>query len=265
MVADPSVVMPVGDAVIVVVATEGAPIATATVTLFWSAAPSSVPEIVAVPITVDVSVAVYLPFPAYTGLVSTPRLVARTTLPLGLVSGFAFASRNCRVIVALPSVVMSAADVASVLLPATAAPGTTVTVSGLGREPVESVMVTDFEPTTVELNATAATPLASVLALDGKELPVPVALKVTLALGTTFPNASRTVTLMLLVPAPALIDVGVAEAVLADVEGAAGVTATPTVVVAGTPLSRAVIVLVPTIVPVIEPVATPFASVAIAG
>src|SRR5437764_7472126 len=72
-----------------------------------------------------------------------------------------------------------------------------------------------FAPLLVELNVAVITPVGSVVPVAGVSvLPVPpVAVRTTLAPPITLPPASRAVTVIVLVPDPAVIDAGAASTV----------------------------------------------------
>src|SRR5256885_14855619 len=94
-----------------------------------------------------------------------------------------------------------------------------------------------FAPALVELNVAVRTPVVgSVVPVAGVSVfPVPpVAVRLTLAPPIGLPFASRAVTVIVLVPAPAGIDAGAAAAVEGAAATAAAATATAAVWVAAT-------------------------------
>ena len=131
---------------------------------------------------------------------------------------------------------------------AVAVAGVTVTVAVwvIAVPPIVAEIV--FEPATVELNVAVRTPLALVVPEAGvSTLPVPVAASATEAPASRLPLASRAVTVMVTVFAPALATTVPAEADTVDWEAEAppAFTVTAAVWVIVTPLIVAEIVLGP--------------------
>jgi hypothetical protein len=119
-----------------------------------------------------------------------------------------------------------------------------------------------LEPVTVEVNEPVATPLALVGAAGWVSVfPDPLAARVTVAPLTGLPNASFAVTVIVDVPLPARMDVGLALTVDWPADGGPAVTVTVAVWVIETPLMVAETVFVPAAVDDSVPVATPLAPV----
>ena len=118
-----------------------------------------------------------------------------------------------------------------------------------------------FDSATVELNVPVVTPLLFVGAGCAMVFPLPVAERTTVAPLIAWPLESFTVTVMVDVPLPAVIEVGEAFTVDREAETTADVTVTLTVWVRAVPLAVAETVFVPVTVELRIPVATPPASV----
>ncbi len=142
----------------------------------------------------------------------------------------------------------------------------TVTVAVCVIATLLTVAETVFDPATVELSVPVATPLAFVTE-DGcvSVLPLPVAVRATVAPLTGLPLASFAVTVMVEVPLPAVMDVGDAVTVDWLAETVPPVTVTVAVCVMATPFTVAEIVEVSAVVDEKEPLATPLALVVEVG
>jgi hypothetical protein len=125
-----------------------------------------------------------------------------------------------------------------------------------------AVAETVLDPVTVEVNEPVATPLALVGAAGWASVfPDPLAARATVAPLTGLPNASFAVTVIVDVPLPARMDVGLALTVDCAADGGPAVTVTVAVWVIETPLMVAETVFVPAAVDDSVPVATPLAPV----
>src|SRR5213592_3053809 len=118
-----------------------------------------------------------------------------------------------------------------------------------------------LDSATVELKVPVLTPLLFVGAGCVMVLPLPVAERTTVAPLIVWPLVSFTVTVMVDVPLPAVIEVGEAFTVDREAETTADVTVTLTVWLSAVPLAVAETVFVPVTVELSVPVATPAASV----
>ena len=118
-----------------------------------------------------------------------------------------------------------------------------------------------FDPATVELNIPVAMPLLFVGAGCVNVFPLPVAESTTVAPAIARPLLSFTVTVIVELPLPAVIDVGDALTVDFEADTTAEVTVTVAVWVMAVPLAVAETVFDPAAVELSAPVATPLALV----
>jgi len=161
------------------------------------------------------------------------------------------------IVVALPTA-MDVGEAVSVDCEADTDPGFTVTDAVCVMAVPLAVAETVFDPATVELNVPVATPLASVVPLGWVSVfPLPVADSTTVAPLIGLPLASFTVTVIVALPLPAVIDAGAAATVDCAADTGAEVTVTAAVCVTAVPLTVAETVFDSTTVELSVPVATP--------
>ena len=268
LVATPAVML-VGAATTVESAADTVPDTTVTVAVGVTAVPPIVAEMTFAPITVDAMVPVTTPLALVTATgwvtVLPPPVAERTTAKPEI--GLLFASRAVTeiVLVAVPATIDGGAATTSDCAAETV-PTVTVTAAVGVRAVRFAVAEIVFAAATVDEIVPVATPLAFVtLAGCVRVLPVPVALSTTLAAGITLLNASRTVTVIVLVAAPATMLAGAAVIVESVAETAAGMTVTTAVCVTGVTPMVAESVFACATVDAIVPVATPLAFVTAAG
>jgi len=239
------------------------PAVTVTVAVCVIATALIVAETVFPSATVELNVPVATPLafvnPGCVTVLPEPEAASTTVAPW---IGLPLASFAVTVIVegSVPAV-MEVGAATTVDWPALTPPAVTVTVAVWVIATALIVAETAFPSATVELNVPVATPLAFVTPGCVTVLPEPEAASTTVAPGTGFPWASRAVTVMVDVPAPAVIEVGAATTVDWTASTAPAVTVTVAVWVIATALIVAETVLLSATVELTVPVATPFAFV----
>ena len=255
-------------AVIVEVLAETGPGTTVTTAVCVTAVPLMVAETVLAAATVEASVPVATPPPsvAPAGCVSVfPVPVAARTTVAPLIR-LLNASRAVTVIVLVgPPAAIDAGATATVDCAAETAAGTTVTVvvGVMSTPPI--VAETVFVSATVDAIVPVVTPLPFVAAGCTNVFPPPVEESTTAAPLIRLLKASRAVTVIVLVGAPAVMDVGEALIVEFAAEGAAGFTVTLGVVLSTVPPTVTVTVFACATVDVNDPVITPDAFVVPTG
>src|SRR6266513_1961520 len=252
-------------------------LATETAAVCVMAVPLIVAETVFVPATVELKVPVATPVasvgPAGCATVFPLPVAASTAVapPIGL----PLASLAVTVMVDVPlPVAIDGGAAVTVDCAADTGPGVTVTVAVCVTAVPSAVAETVLVPAPVELRVPVATPVASVVPLGCvRVLPLPVVASTTVAPLIALPPASFTVTVMVVLPFPAVIEVGAAATVDCEADtGAAvtvdcaadtgpGATVTVAVCVIAVPPALAETVLVPAPVELRVPVASPAASV----
>ena len=181
--------------------------------------------------------------------------------------GLLLASRTVTVIVLVAAPAMIDAGAASTIdCAAEIGLGTTVTVAVCVTASPPIVAVTVFVCATVEAIVPVATPLAFVTPTGCTSvLPVPVALRITVAPTIGFPLPSRAVTVIVLVALPAAMLTGETATVESPADGESGITVTVAVCVMATPPAVAETVFASATVEASVPVATPLALVTATG
>ena len=171
------------------------------------------------------------------------------------------------VIVALPLPTMSeVGEAATADCAAETGPGSTVTDAVCVMGTPSAVADTAFVPALVELNVPSATPSAWVDPCGCVNVfPAPVAASTTVAPLIGLPLPSRTVTVIVELPLPAMNEVGEAATVDNAAEGDPTETVTLAVCVIAVPSIVADTVLVSATVELKLPVATPLALVGLLG
>src|SRR5918996_1215531 len=246
------------------------PALTVTVAVWEIAVPLIVAETTLAPATVELSAPVAAPFapvgPAGWVRVLPVPVAARTTVaPL---TGLPNSSRAVTVMMLVPEPVLAPivpGAAVTVLRAALTGPTPTVTVAVWGIAVPLIVAETTLAPTVVELSVPVAAPFASVTGGWVRVLPVPVAARTTVAPLTALPNSSRAVTVMVLVPALAMMVPGAAVKVGWAALTDSALTVTVAVCVIAVPLVVAEMTLAPATVELSVPVAVPLVSVRPAG
>jgi len=233
----------------------------------------SVPSIVADRVFASATVELKLP-------VATPLALV---VPLGCVSVFPLpvaASTTVAPLIGLPLASLAVTVIVALPLPAVSDVGEAATLdcaieTGPGLTETDAVWVmatpfavadTVFAPAPVELNAPVATPSASVGPAGCVNVfPLPVAASTTAAPLIGFPLASRTVTVIVALPLPAVSEVGEAATVDNTAEGGPIVTFTVAVCVTAVPLIVADTDFASGTIELRVPVATPPALVVALG
>src|SRR5439155_250273 len=172
-------------------------------------------------------------------------------LTLAPPTGFPLASRAVTVIVEEPPAGIDAGAAATVEVVADTAPAVNISRAAWGNASVLIVAEVVFPPGVVELNVAVRRPVVgSVVPVAGvRVFPVPPdAVRLTLAPPIGLPAASRAVTVIVLVPDPAVIDAGAAATVEVVADTAPAVTVTLAVWVIATVLIVAEIVFPPVVV-----------------
>ena len=257
----------VGEPLISDCAAEMAPGVTVTSALSATAALFTMPEMVAVPVEVTVSVAPYVPFALLLTEPMVPSVELSVTASVPPPSGLLNASRKDTAIATLPtSAEIVATSVVIRLVALAAAAGATVTAACCVMLVPSTIVEIDFSSARVELKVATATPELFVTASTlVKLLSLPVALNVTEAPTTRLLFASRAVTVTRVVPLPAMMFAVPTATVDVVAETLAGVTVSDCVCVMATVAAVALTVLVPATVEEIAPVAAPLALVVAAG
>jgi len=222
-----------GAAVTVDCAADTGPGVTVTVAVCVTAIPSIVAEMVFAPAAVERRVPVATPVAS----VGPPGCVRVFPVPVAASTtgappiGLPLASLAVTVIVdvALPAAIDGGAAV-TVDCAADTGPGATVTVAVCVIAVPLAVAETVLVPAPVELRVPVATPVASVVPLGCvRVLPLPVVASTTVAPLIGLPPASFTVTVMVVLPFPAVIEVGAAATVDCEADTGAAVTVTAAV------------------------------------
>jgi len=242
---------------------------TVTIAVCVTAVPSTVAETVFVSATVELNVPVATPLALVgpVGWVSVlPLPVAASTTVAPLIA-LPLASFAVTVIVALPLPTMSeVGEAATADCAAETGPGSTVTGAVCVMGTPSAVADTAFVPALVELNVPSATPSAWVDPCGCVNVfPAPVAASTTVAPLIGLPLPSRTVTVIVELPLPAMNEVGEAATVDNAAEGDPTETVTLAVCVIAVPSIVADTVLVSATVELKLPVATPLALVGLLG
>jgi len=242
---------------------------TVTIAVCVTAVPSTVAETVFVSATVELNVPVATPLALVgpVGWVSVlPLPVAASTTVAPLIA-LPLASFAVTVIVALPLPTMSeVGEAATADCAAETGPGSTVTDAVCVMGTPSAVADTAFVPALVELNVPSATPSAWVDPCGCVNVfPAPVAASTTVAPLIGLPLPSRTVTVIVELPLPAMNEVGEAATVDNAAEGDPTETVTLAVCVIAVPSIVADTVLVSATVELKLPVATPLALVGLLG
>jgi len=244
---------------------ETGPTVTTTVAVCVMAVPVIVAETVFVSGTIELSVPVATPLAlvvplGWVSVLPLPVAASATVAPL---IGLPLASFAVTEIVDVPVPTgIELGEATTVDCEAETGPALTVTDAVCVIAVPFAVAETVFVPAPVELSVPVATPLAFVVPLGWvRVLLLPVAASTTVAPLIGLPPASFTVTVIVALPLPAVIEVGEAATVESEAETAPAVTVTAAVWVIAVPLAVAETVLVSSTVELRVPVATPLALV----
>src|SRR6266545_2110513 len=260
----PTAMVP-GEALTVDWEADTGPAVTVTAAVCVIAVPLAVAETVLIPATVELSVPVATPlaFVVPLGWVSVLPLPVAASATVAPLIGLPLASFAVTEIVDVPVPTgIELGEATTVDCEAETGPGLTVTDAVCVIAVPFAVAETVFVPAPVELSVPVATPLAFVVPLGWvRVLLLPVAASTTVAPLIGLPPASFTVTVIVALPLPAVIEVGEAATVESEAETAPAVTVTAAVWVIAVPLAVAETVLVSSTVELRVPVATPLALV----
>src|SRR6266508_3566605 len=228
-------VIELGDAATVDRAAETGPGFTVTAAVWVMAVPFAVAETVFTPATVELSVPAATPLAlvgplGWVRVLPLPVAASTTVAPL---IGFPLASLTVTVMVEFPLPAVSEVGEALTLdsegETPDPEPGVTVTVAVWFIKVPFAVAEMTFDSATVELKVPVVTPLDSLGPGCVKVFPLPVAERTTVAPWTGCPLSSFTVTVIVEVPVPAVIDVGEAFTVDREAETDTDLTVTLTV------------------------------------
>jgi len=259
----------VGEAATVDNAAEGDPTVTVTLAVCVTSVPSIVADTVFVSGTIELKVPIATPL-ALVGLAGCvnefPVPVADSTTVAPLI-GLPLASLAVTEIVVLPlGAVMEVGEAATLDCALDTGPGLTETYAFWVMGTPSAVADTAFVPALVELNVPSATPSAWVDPCGCVNVfPAPVAASTTVAPLIGLPLPSRTVTVIVELPLPAMNEVGEAATVDNAADGDPTETVTLAVCVIAVPSIVADTVLVSATVELKLPVATPLALVGLLG